>query len=72
MAMTTTYTVTGMTCGHCAAAITEEVSELNGVNEVRVDHEAGTMSITSETKPDFAAVKNAVEEAGDYEVSVDV
>ena len=31
MSETTTYTVTGMTCGHCAASVTEEISEIAGV-----------------------------------------
>ena len=30
---TQTYTVTGMTCGHCAASVTEEISELAGVED---------------------------------------
>lgn len=67
---TTNYTVTGMTCGHCAAAVTEEVSEVPGVDKVEVDHEAGSMVITGAGIPDFDAVKNAVEEAGEYAVSV--
>ena len=36
MSETTTYTVTGMTCGHCAASVTEEISELAGVEDVAV------------------------------------
>lgn len=67
---TTNYTVTGMTCGHCAAAITEEVSEIPGVEKVDVDHESGSMTISGSKVPDFDAVKNAVEEAGEYQVSV--
>ncbi|NUT98101.1 MAG: heavy-metal-associated domain-containing protein, partial [Saccharothrix sp.] len=30
----TTYTVTGMTCGHCVASVTEEVSRISGVTDV--------------------------------------
>lgn len=70
MSTTTNYTVTGMTCGHCAAAITEEVSEIPGVDQVTVDHEVGSMVITGASTPDFDAVKSAVEEAGEYAVSV--
>ena len=36
----TTYTVTGMTCAHCAAAVTEEVSGVAGVESVEVSVEA--------------------------------
>ena len=31
MTTTATYTVTGMTCAHCVAAVTEEVGQLDGV-----------------------------------------
>ncbi len=59
---TSTYTVTGMTCGHCVASVTEEVSEVAGVQDVRVDLESGRMTVTGEA--DDAAVRAAVEEAG--------
>ena len=58
----TTYTVTGMTCGHCVASVTEEVSAVAGVGEVTVDLETGTLTVTGEAAPD--AIKAAVEEAG--------
>lgn len=34
---TTTYPVTGMTCGHCIASVREEVGALPGVTEVAVE-----------------------------------
>ncbi|SKF62415.1 copper chaperone [Mycobacteroides abscessus subsp. abscessus] len=34
--MISTYTVTGMTCGHCVSAVTEEVSAVAGVDQVDV------------------------------------
>jgi copper chaperone len=59
-----TYTVTGMTCGHCVASVTEEISEIDGVTDVAVDLPTGAVTVTS-TKPlDGAAVRAAVEEAG--------
>lgn len=64
--MRTNYTVTGMTCGHCAAAITEEVSEIAGVSAVKVDHEAGSMVVTSDAVVDQSAIDAALSEAGDY------
>ncbi|MGI5950410.1 MAG: heavy-metal-associated domain-containing protein [Brooklawnia sp.] len=67
--MITKYTVTGMTCGHCVNAVTEEVGEIPGVTEVKVD-QAGPMSVTSESAIDMAAIKAAVAEAGDYEVAL--
>lgn len=59
---TTTYRIDGMTCGHCAASVTEEVSEVSGVEAVQVDHEAGTAVVTGAA--DEQAVRRAVEEAG--------
>ncbi len=59
-----TYTVTGMTCGHCVASVTEEVREIPGVQEVDVVLETGTLTLTSDEDIDDGAVRDAVEEAG--------
>ncbi len=61
---TATFTVTGMTCGHCVASVTEEVSEVPGVDHVDVVLETGTLTVTSAEPVDDAAVRAAVEEAG--------
>jgi copper chaperone CopZ len=66
--MQSTYTVTGMTCGHCVAHVTEEVQAVPGVTEVEVTLEGGRMVVTSEAPVDFDAVKEAVAEAGEYGV----
>ncbi|MBO1030610.1 heavy-metal-associated domain-containing protein [Tessaracoccus sp. SD287] len=66
--MISTYTVTGMTCGHCVSAVTEEVSAVAGVDQVDVQLEGGTMSVTSADAVDFDAIKAAVAEAGDQYV----
>ncbi|MGY1653229.1 heavy-metal-associated domain-containing protein [Geodermatophilus sp. SYSU D01119] len=65
---TATYTVTGMTCQHCVASVTEEVGEIPGVTEVQVDLASGGLTVTSDAPVDDAAVRAAVEEAG-YEVA---
>jgi copper chaperone CopZ len=68
---TTTYAVTGMTCGHCESAVTEELTKLAGVTEVKIDLNAGGTSavhVTSESALDEAAVREAVDEAG-YELA---
>ena len=64
----TSYTVVGMTCGHCVSAVTEEVSQLPGVTGVDVDLASGGLTVTSEAPVDESAVRAAVEEAG-YEVA---
>jgi copper chaperone len=60
--MTTTYTVSGMTCGHCVSSVTEEVLEVPGVTDVQVELDSGRLTVTGEADP--AAVQAAVEEAG--------
>jgi len=65
---TATFTVTGMTCGHCLSAVTEEVSQVPGVTAVDVDLDSGGLTVTSEAPVDESAVRAAVEEAG-YEVA---
>lgn len=62
--MTTTYTVTGMTCQHCVMSVTEEVSEVAGVTDVQVALESGQLTVTSDGPIDPASIRAAVEEAG--------
>ena len=64
MSSTRTYTVSGMTCGHCVASVTEEVQEISGVEDVQVVLESGTLTVTSTQPLDDATVRSAVEEAG--------
>ena len=59
-----TYTVEGMTCGHCVASVTEEVQEIPGVETVEVVLETGAVTVTSDRPLDDGAVRAAVEEAG--------
>ncbi|MBW8025354.1 copper chaperone [Clavibacter michiganensis subsp. michiganensis] len=64
---TTTFPVTGMTCEHCVASVTEEVGELPGVASVAVDLVAGgesTVTVESDQPLDPEAVRAAVDEAG--------
>ena len=65
---TATYTVVGMTCGHCVTAVTEEVAALSGVTAVDVDLAGGVLTVSSDAPVDESAVRAAVEEAG-YEVA---
>lgn len=64
---TKTITVQGMTCGHCAASVTEELQAIPGVTAVAVDLHPGEPSpvtIESAAELDDAAVAAAVAEAG--------
>jgi copper chaperone CopZ len=60
----TTYTVTGMTCGHCVSSVQAEVGQIPGVTGVQVDLASGAVTVTSEAPLDEAAVRAAVDEAG--------
>ena len=68
MAVTSTYTVTGMTCGHCAGAVTREISSLDGVADVQVDLGSGAVTVTSDAPLSDDDVRAAVDEAG-YELA---
>jgi copper chaperone CopZ len=61
---TTTVLISGMSCGHCATSIREEISELPGVEAVEVDLSSGTVTIDAANTVDAASIKTAVEEAG--------
>ncbi|HWH00345.1 MAG TPA: heavy-metal-associated domain-containing protein [Pilimelia sp.] len=64
MSVTNTYTVTGMTCGHCEQAVTAELTRLPGVRDVKVDLPSGTVAVTSDGPLPLDEVRAAVDEAG--------
>lgn len=64
---TTTLNISGMTCGHCVASVTEELKAINGVDDVQVDLNAGGISaatVTSSRPVPPAELSEAVAEAG--------
>lgn len=58
------YTVSGMSCGHCAQSVSEEITALPGVTEVDVDVSSGLVVVRAETALAEDDVRAAVEEAG--------
>ena len=58
------FTVSGMTCQHCVASVTEEVTELPGVSEVDVDLATGRLHVVGDVTAE--QVQAAVAEAGSY------
>lgn len=58
-----TYSVTGMTCEHCVAAVGAEVGAVPGVSAVDIDLASGSL-LVSGIDVDGEAVRLAVEEAG--------
>ena len=67
MSDTISYTVPAIHCAHCAMSIREEVSEVEGVEDVDVDLEAKVVTIHGRALDD-AALRAAIEEAG-YEAA---
>jgi copper chaperone len=63
MNQTRTYSAPGISCGHCQAAITAEVTQLDGVRAVDVDLDARLVRISGEELDD-AAIIAAIDEAG--------
>jgi copper chaperone len=66
---TQTYSVTGMTCGHCEHAVTTEMKAIEGVTDVDVALVPGgesVVTVTSDQPLDDARVIAALDEAGDY------
>lgn len=64
---TTTINVSGMTCGHCVSSVTEELTELKGVENVSVELNSGGVSevtITSTLTLETAEISEAIAEAG--------
>lgn len=66
--MITKYTVSGMTCGSCVNHVTEEVAEVDGVKNVTVTLDDGSMLVESDERVPFDAIIEAVREAGNYTV----
>ena len=69
MSVTTEYVVSGMHCQHCISSVTEEVSAISGVTDVRVDLDTGELVVTSDTDLFFSDIEAAIDEAG-YTVAV--
>ena len=67
MSQTVTYSVPAIHCAHCAMSIREEVSEVEGVDEVDVDLESKVVAISGHELDD-AALRAAIAEAG-YEAA---
>ena len=65
--MEITYTVAGMSCGHCKAAVEEEVGQVAGVEFVNADVDSKLVVVRGEGLED-AALRAAIDEAG-YEAA---
>lgn len=68
MPSTQQFRATGLTCGHCAHAVTEELTALDGVDDVAVEVVSGGESVVTVSGRQLtdAEVAAALDEAGDY------
>ena len=69
---TQTFPVTGMTCGHCVGAVTDELRQLPGVTDVNVELVAGgesSVTVASQTPLTDEQVAAALDEAGAYQLA---
>ena len=72
MATTQRFGATGLTCGHCVHAVTDELTALDGVNEVEIHLvEGGTsvVTITGDREVGDDELEAALGEAGDYHLA---
>ena len=64
----TTLTVKGMSCEHCVKAVTDSVNQLNGVDSVSVDLDAGTVQVAhNPSQASLAQIEETIEDQG-YDV----
>jgi copper chaperone CopZ len=56
--------IDGMTCGHCAKSITNELATLEGVTSINVDHTTGKAIVETSDAVTESGLKDAVAEAG--------
>ena len=64
MSFIETHDVVGMTCDHCARAVTSELMEIEGVTDVNVDVPTGQVTVSSASSLTSADVRAALDEAG--------
>jgi copper chaperone CopZ len=63
---TSTYGVPGVSCGHCSAAITAQLAEVEGVEGIEVDLEAKTVTVSGAVSREVVVA--AIDDAG-YDVA---
>ena len=64
MSTTTTFTIAGMSCGHCVASVTEAITKLDHVSHVDVDLNTGSVTVRSEEPVDPLVFSAAIDAAG--------
>jgi len=66
--MKETLKVNGMSCSHCVNAVESSVGKLTGVSSVKVDLEAGEVTVEyDDSKTTLKEIKETIEDQG-YDV----
>ena len=71
MSMTQRFQASGLTCGHCAGAVREELLALDGVLEAQVEVVSGgasTVTVVAERDLGDDELSAALQEAGSYQL----
>ncbi|WP_127127272.1 heavy-metal-associated domain-containing protein [Georgenia sp. SYP-B2076] len=63
---TTTFEVTGMTCGHCADALVGVIRALPGIAAIAVDLTSGVVTVTAAEPVDRADIADAIDTTGHH------
>ncbi|SDZ44656.1 Copper chaperone CopZ [Amycolatopsis xylanica] len=64
VAMTSSYTVTGMSCGGCAGSVSRALNALTGVSDVKIDLKTGQVTVDSAEPVAEPDIRAAIEKAG--------
>lgn len=67
-----TFSATGLTCGHCVGAVTEEITAIDGVSDVQVELVKGgasTLTVTATSPVTAEQIAAALDEAGNYQLA---
>lgn len=67
--MNLTYTITGMTCGGCAAKVKSAFLKHPDVLAAEVSHQEGTAKVQADSKPDRTNLDKLLADAGDYHIT---
>jgi len=62
--MKKSFSITGMTCGHCSMRVTKALEGVDGVDSADVSHENGTAALELSKEVSLNILKGAVDEAG--------
>lgn len=62
--MEQTFTITGMSCGHCENAVTTEVGDIAGISDIKVSAATGILTLNNDGSATDEQIIAAIDEAG--------